>query len=105
MVTFSVTEAELIFEPAGIVERSHLSRADLSLPLPAGSSPSTPRGVAVPWFLLGVFSRMCASTALVTDAVLAVATVQVRAAGVASVLPAASEALTWSVWEPSARPV
>src|SRR5688500_13171009 len=32
-------------------------------------------------------------------------TVQLYPAGVASVLPAASVALTWKVWPPSARPV
>jgi hypothetical protein len=97
LVTFSVTEAEPIFEPAGIVERSHVSRADLSLPVPAGSSPSTPRGVAVPWLFLGAFSRMYASAMLVTDAVLVVATAQVRSAGAASVLPALSVAFTENV--------
>ena len=35
----------------------------------------------------------------------AVSIVQVKLAGVASVLPAASVARTWKVWEPSPRPV
>jgi hypothetical protein len=39
------------------------------------------------------------------DAVLVAATDQLRLAGVASVLPAASVALTWKVCDPSERPV
>ncbi len=35
----------------------------------------------------------------------AVSTVQVKLAGEASALPAASMARTWKVWLPSARPV
>ena len=103
LVTFSVTEAELIFEPAGIVERFHLRREYASLPLPAGSSPSAHKAVEAPYLVVAAFSRILVSAILVTVAVLALATVQLRLAGVASTLAAASMALTVKVCDPSVR--
>ncbi len=55
--------------------------------------------------VVGAFSKILVSAVLVRDLVVVVATVQVRLAGVESVLPEASVALTEKVWEPSAKPV
>ena len=60
-----VTETEFTSELVGMVERSHLMRAQLSLPLLSGSSPSAPREEVAPYVVLGAFSEILVSATLV----------------------------------------
>ena len=62
--------------------------------------PTAEKSKLAPWLFVGLVGALsiCVSGATVS-------TVQVKLAGEASVLPAASVARTWKVCEPSARPV
>ena len=74
------------------------------MPLLSGSSPSAPAEEAAPYLVLGTFSEILVSATLVGTLAAVVSTVQVRLAGVASGLPAASVALTSKVWVPLLSP-
>ncbi len=71
---------------------------------PSDAVPQTPLGEQ-PAFQLAMLYEAVFTGKLVVELGAAVSIVQVKLAGVASVLPAASVARTWKVWEPSARPV